>query len=148
MVAITSQKQRCSQPLWIRTFVMTGMFFAFGCSPSAEERVRGTWVGDVESMVDTPVFTKLTGRPLETATGITRAMVSRISVELGETTCTYSTMGRRDAWPCAVVREEPHEVVVYHVDLPEGRRVLRVQPTETGVELAWWDGRKLALRRP
>jgi len=148
MVAITSQKQRCSQPPCIPTLVIAVIFLLSGCGKSAEERVRGTWVGDAESMITDPFFEHLEGRASNSAKEITRAMVSRVTVELGESTCTYSAMGQRNPWPCTVVREEPKDVVVYHVELPVGRRVLRVNPTPTGIELAWWDGRKLALRRP
>ena len=128
--------------------MITLIAITLGCGPSAEERVRGVWVGDAEAMVLDPVFAKLTGRQRATAEGVAIAMLSGVRVELGETQCTYTAMGHRDAWPCQVVREEPREVVVYHVELPQGRRVLRAQPTPKGLELSWWDGRKLALRRP
>jgi len=148
MAAITSQNQHCSQ-LPMRAWPMIALIaIALGCAPSAEERVRGVWVGDTETTLSDPLFAKLTGRQRATAEGVTAAMISGVRVELGETECTYTAMGRRDAWPCQVIREEPREVVVYHVELPQGRRVLRAQPTPKGLEVSWWDGRKLALRRP
>lgn len=148
MVAITSQKQRRSQPpRWGRwTFAI--FLLAIGCSPSAEEQVRGAWVGDAERMAKDPFFDALAGRAGATARAITQTAVSRVTVELGEETCSASTMGTGGPWPCRVVRTEPKEVVVYHLDLPEGRRILRIQPTPSGAEMTWWNGRKMALRRP